>query len=280
MSAEQRSGGRVDRFVQWVQRRLDLEPEGGAPFGPFEAGVLLVAAVGLTVMQFGGAETVYYSWFADYFTTEPRPWELESFHPGPRAHRYYELFGLLHWVVFCLLGYVAIPAIYLKLSGRKVRDYGYLGFRGFRRHLGLYLGLFALVMVPVVIVSFLPEFQAIYPFYTKSGWSWMDLVVWEIAYGLQFFALEFFFRGFLLEGLRRWIGYGAVFVMVVPYCMLHFQKTAMESLGSIFAGVVLGTLAIRYRSIWGGVMIHWLVAISMDLLSLAHKGELPRQLWP
>ncbi|MCA9541205.1 MAG: CPBP family intramembrane metalloprotease, partial [Myxococcales bacterium] len=64
------------------------------------------------------------------------------------------------------------------------------------------------------------------------------------------------------------------------YCMLHFQKTASESLGAIVAGVILGTLAMKYRSIWGGVALHWLVAISMDVLSLFHQGRLPTRLWP
>lgn len=263
-----------------LKARLDLQPEGGGAFGPFEAGVLLIGAVGLTIMQFGGAEAVYYDWFADALRPEARPWDLPSLAPTPRDHRFYELLGLTHWATFCLIGYVLVPAIYLKATGRSVIAGGYLSFRGFREHVGVYLALFGLVMTPVVIASYLPEFQAIYPFYRKAGWSAFDLIAWELAYGVQFFALEFFFRGFLLEGLRRWLGYGAVFVMVVPYCMLHFQKTAMESLGSIIAGVILGVLAMRYRSIWGGVLIHWLVAIAMDVLSLWHKEQLPTQLWP
>ena len=40
------------------------------------------------------------------------------------------------------------------------------------------------------------------------------------------------------------------------------------SIGAIFAGLLLGTLAMRTRSIWGGVLIHAGVAISMDVLAL------------
>jgi membrane protease YdiL (CAAX protease family) len=57
--------------------------------------------------------------------------------------------------------------------------------------------------------------------------------------------------------------------------MIHFDKTAAESAGSIVAGIILGMLAMRGRSIWGGVMLHWLIAIQMDVLSLAQKGQLP-----
>ena len=67
--------------------------------------------------------------------------------------------------------------------------------------------------------------------------------------------------------------------MIIPYCMLHFQKTGSESLGAIIAGILLGGLAMRYKSIWGGVFLHWLVAISMDILSLAHQGRLPKEMF-
>ena len=84
----------------------------------------------------------------------------------------------------------------------------------------------------------------------------------------------------MLSGLKKWLGFGAVFVMIIPYCMLHFQKTGSESLGAIIAGILLGGLAMKYRSIWGGVLLHWLVAIAMDLLSLSHQNKLPTNWFP
>jgi membrane protease YdiL (CAAX protease family) len=55
----------------------------------------------------------------------------------------------------------------------------------------------------------------------------------------------------------------------VPYCMIHYGKPMTETIGAIFAGVILGTLAMRTRSIWGGVLIHVGVAWTMDLLAIA-----------
>jgi membrane protease YdiL (CAAX protease family) len=92
--------------------------------------------------------------------------------------------------------------------------------------------------------------------------------MWEALYAAQFLALEFFFRGFLLQGLRRALGANAIFVMLVPYCMIHFGKPLPETLGAIGAGLILGTLAMRTRSIWGGVLIHVGVATTMDVLAL------------
>ena len=37
---------------------------------------------------------------------------------------------------------------------------------------------------------------------------------------------------------------------------------------AIGAGLILGTLAMRTRSIWGGVLIHVGVAMTMDVLAL------------
>ena len=91
--------------------------------------------------------------------------------------------------------------------------------------------------------------------------SHFDLWTWEALYAAQFISLEFFFRGFLLQGLRRALGANAIFVMIVPYCMIHYGKPMPETFGAIGAGLILGTLAMRTRSIWGGVLIHIGVAI-------------------
>ncbi len=53
--------------------------------------------------------------------------------------------------------------------------------------------------------------------------------------------------------------------------MIHFYgKPFPETIGAIFAGIILGTLAMRTRSIWGGVLIHVGVAMTMDALALQH----------
>ncbi len=56
--------------------------------------------------------------------------------------------------------------------------------------------------------------------------------------------------------------------MIVPYCMIHYGKPMPETLGAIGAGLILGTLAMRTKSIWGGVLIHIGVAMTMDVLAL------------
>jgi membrane protease YdiL (CAAX protease family) len=100
------------------------------------------------------------------------------------------------------------------------------------------------------------------------------MYIWEAAYICQFFALEFFFRGFMLHGLRHRLGFYAIFVMMVPYCMIHFQKPMPETFGAIAAGAVLGLMSLKTRSIWLGACLHVAVALSMDFLALWHRGML------
>ena len=80
--------------------------------------------------------------------------------------------------------------------------------------------------------------------------------------------------------MKSALGSHAIFAMVVPYCMIHFGKPGLETVGAIFAGVVLGTLAMKTRSIWSGVLIHVSVAVTMDVVSLLQRGGLPLSWWP
>jgi membrane protease YdiL (CAAX protease family) len=124
------------------------------------------------------------------------------------------------------------------------------------------------------------DFLDYYPFYKKAERSWFDLLMWESAYFLQFFALEFYFRGWLLSGLRRSMGSVAIFVMAVPYCMIHYGKPYLEAHGAIVAGIVLGSLAMRTRSIYAGFLVHITVAGIMDYMALASRNGIPTKFWP
>src|SRR5262249_8447370 len=152
-----------------------------------------------------------------------------------------------------------------------------MGFRtrGFVSHAWIY-ALFLLVVLPAVFfVSRAPDFGSYYPFYKQCHRSIFDLIAWECLYIFQFFSLEIFFRGFWLSALRTSLGSGAIFAMCVPYCMIHFGKPYFETCGAVLAGIALGSLAMKTRSIYGGFIVHVSVALAMDFLALTHKGTLP-----
>ena len=235
----------------WQRLNRESEAVRSASFDPRVAVVLVLVALVLT--------------FQHYFGDQPffkRHVYLNVDHP------YYALLSLSWWVGSKLFGYFVVPALVVVIGFReRLKDYG-LRSAGIFRHLWIYGAIFGLVLPVVVIASQTEAFQTTYPFYKSAQRSWCDFLAWELLYGSSFLALEFFFRGFLLFGLSRAIGGYAIFVMAVPYCMIHFDKPIMEVLGAIFAGIALGTLAMATRSIWYGVLIHVSVAWTMDALAL------------
>ncbi len=224
--------------------------------------VLAVTAVTLTLIEYFGDRGTY-----TQFLNRVAP---DFFH-----NRYYELTTFAYWTGFRVLGYVVIPWLsVLFMPGERIRDYG-LKLSGALKHTWIYLALFLIVLPAVVMVSYTREFQQTYPFYKLASRSWFDYLGWEALYALQFWALEVFFRGYMLHPLKRSMGSYAIFCMAVPYCMIHYHKPLAEVLGAVAAGVVLGTLSMRTGSIWCGVLIHVSVAVSMDGLSMAQTMGWP-----
>ncbi len=183
----------------------------------------------------------------------------------------------LTWALGCVFCYLLVPALVVKFAFKeRLADYGWTT-SGFRRHLPIYGLLFLPVGLLVLVMSYDPGFQETYPFYFAPE-SLLALLIWEVAYGLQFLSLEFFFRGFMLHGLKHRYGHGAIWIMLIPYVMIHFTKPPLEAAGAVIAGVVLAVLSLRTRSILGGVAIHASVAWMMDLMSLWQRGVL-QTLW-
>ncbi|MEM6290053.1 MAG: CPBP family intramembrane glutamic endopeptidase [Myxococcota bacterium] len=226
--------------------------------------VLITAALALVLPIYVGSPKFAseQAWMQPAFALLPDP------KMGPR----------LYWALFKAVNYVVLPAACIKLAlGDSIRAHG-LALHRDRRVWALYAGLLLLVLPFVYVAAAQPSFLAKYPRYAGAGASWSQLLLWESAYGFQFAALEFFFRGFLLFALARSMGSAAIFVSMVPYVMIHLRKPLPETLGSIVSGVVLGTLALRTRSIYGGVLVHCGVAWAMDGLALLHDGDLARLL--
>jgi uncharacterized protein len=179
-----------------------------------------------------------------------------------------------YWALACFLSYTVLPALLIRLVFReRLADYG-VKLRGAFTDGWVYLVMLAVVGPLVWVASHNPQFQEHYPFYQlpRGEPLWPNFWRWEFVYGLQFVGVEFFFRGFLVFGLKRRFGAYAIVVMTVPYCMIHFGKPLPETLASIIAGLALGFMSLRTRSIVLGVAIHMTVALSMDFASMWQKG--------
>jgi membrane protease YdiL (CAAX protease family) len=195
--------------------------------------------------------------------------------------KYDEYYGYVWWVATRVIGYVLVPLPLWKLLFPKdsLLDMGFR-LKGFFQHLWIYGLCLGVVLPTMLIVASQPDFGTYYPFYKNSERSWFDFLAWEVIYFIQFLALETFFRGWMVGALRKSLGSAAIFAMAVPYCMIHYGKPYLEAHGAIVAGVVLGSLAMRTRSIYSGFLLHITVAFLMDILALWRRGVLPSIWWP
>ncbi len=196
------------------------------------------------------------------------------------ASGWLELAGYCWWTGCHLLTFILLPWLVIRFVFReRMCDFGWR-WNQVSEHWRGYLLLLSPILVFVVLVSQGEDFVHHYPFYRNAGRSWLDLLLWELLYLSQFVFLEFFFRGFMLNALRPALGANAIWVMCVPYMMIHFPKLWLEATGAILFGLFLGILALQSRSIWGGVLVHAGVALSMDVAALLQKNQLPGSFFP
>lgn len=167
---------------------------------------------------------------------------------------------LASFVLDGLVAYLAVsvtPRIQPRDTGIGLGDWKF-GLQATAILLGLFL--------PVVfIASRLPAFASHYPLCGAVRSSGTGFVLYELAFLLYFIGWEYLFRGYLLFSLERSIGRMAIFAQMMPFVIAHFGKPQLEIFGSIIAGIALGLLALRTRSMWYGVIIHFVAALSLDL---------------
>ena len=222
------------------------------------AGLLVMIAVVLLLLDRYGIQPAFYREFSDLPIYRDLAPEQLAFA------------AQLHFSISCTLLFVAVPLLYhLLFPEDGCHRYG-LSLRSAISHFPIYATLLAFMLPVLWLVSADPGFHRFYPMYKPAGVG--DWLLYEAIYMFQFFAVEFFFRGFCLFRLERFTGMYAIAIMIVPYALIHIHKPLPEAFGSIAGGLILGYLAIRTRSIWPGLFVHCGVAFSMDWFSLLRMG--------
>ena len=186
------------------------------------------------------------------------------------------LLGFFYFATCSVLLRFLTPYLLLRSKLRQPpRFYGYV-IRGGTRLRWVYLGLFVLMVPLVVWASSRPEFQASYP-QTKGivrgdTASLSLFALYHFAYFLVFLSGESFWRGYMTFGLGRDLDVAALPWMVMMYSIGHYGKPLLEAQAAIVAGYVLGYLALRHRSFFLGALLHWGIALTMDLAVLWRRG--------
>jgi hypothetical protein len=235
--------------------------------------IVVVTSVALIINHYLAIQTSLtdgLQWFANFTDQSATPWFRWL-----RQSHWMVLLGHAWWAMWLLIGYVLLPMLAIRLLLRESPlEYG-LHLNDVLHH-WRYYAIFGGVMAGMaMLASFNSTFLNTYPFYHLAGRSWMDLLFWELIYVLQFFCIEFFYRGFLLRGLQPSLGIASIYLSSLVYLTIHLPKPFLECAGSLAFGLILCLLASLSRSIWGGVFVHVVLAVSMDLLSLFQRGQLP-----
>lgn len=165
-----------------------------------------------------------------------------------------------------------IPLLIMKLS----IDRNVTGLYGLCRntsHIPAYIVLFLMLLPFLVAMSFTSDFQVAYPQYQPWAYAdifslplWLNTLLYEIAYGIDFIKTELVFRGLLVIGMIGIMGRKAVLPMVAMYVAIHFGKPLGETISSAFGGYILGALAYQTLHIWGGVIVHICIALAMEVM--------------
>ncbi|MCB0315328.1 MAG: CPBP family intramembrane metalloprotease [Calditrichaeota bacterium] len=166
---------------------------------------------------------------------------------------------------FLLMG--ALPALIVKYRFKEsLKDYGLRAGR-WKEGLLLTVALF----IPISLLLLLPSSQttemvAFYPFDKSIATSAGKFMQYQLLRGIFFYtAWEFFFRGFLLFGLRPVVGdWLAICIQTIPSCLWHIGMPSGEIFGSIVGGILFGLLALRTRSLYWPFLLHFLIGIGMD----------------
>jgi membrane protease YdiL (CAAX protease family) len=239
--------------------------------------VFVTAAVALTCGNFL-SDGSHPQWLESILRTIGLRGLATRLHEGMFVSSHQSFNRLAFWAVVVISAYV-LPAVFvIRVVFREhLRDYG-VRVRGILSHIRVYAAVYAVAAPLIIAASFVPSFQDRYPFFhPAAGHSlWPYMYAWWALYFLQFCALEFFFRGFLLNGIAPRLGWAAIFAMALPYNMLHFGKPMPEALAAIVGGIALGSLSLKTKSIWWGAAIHISIAITMDLAALTHAGRIFR----
>lgn len=143
------------------------------------------------------------------------------------------------------------------------------------RNAGLKICMVVVLIMTVLLwfVSASEEFSLSYPSLKSAEHLSFQFLIYEIVLFFYIVAWEFIWRGYMLFGLEKKFGYYAVFMQMIPFVILHNGKPLMEMFGAIPGGIFLGILALRTRSIFYGVIIHFSVMFFIDLFSILRQSS-------
>ncbi len=178
-----------------------------------------------------------------------------------------DFFAALYFFSSSFLLFGVLPLLLIRFVFReRLRDYG-LCLGDCRK------GAFALlILIPLIALFFLlpsshlEDFRSYYPFAKSIKSSFGNFILFETLRGLLFYtAWEFFFRGYMLVGLKLTFGaWQSILIQTIPSCLWHIGTPDGEIFGSIAGGILFGIFVLQTRSLLWAFLLHWSIGFLLD----------------
>lgn len=130
----------------------------------------------------------------------------------------------------------------------------------------------SIIFLPIAIFVLYPsiynrEMLNFYPQSKEVINSTNLLIKFEAIRILLFYTgWEIFFRGFMLFGMRKYVGDAmAICIQIIPSCLWHIGMPTGEIFASIFGGIIFGVMALKTGSILYPYILHCLIGFGLDL---------------
>jgi len=177
--------------------------------------------------------------------------------------------GFAGWVVTNTFLLSIIPILFALLLKIRFNEIG-LSMESWKKFLPLTVVILFLSSPLIVYASTREDFRNYYPIW-NPGLHQLNFLVIESIVLLLMFNTEFFFRGLLLFSLEERFGNWAIVLQSIPYSLMHIGKPPLEVPYSFLAGIVFGYIALKYRSVFPGLLVHWSGSVFLDILITASK---------
>ncbi len=196
---------------------------------------------------------------------------------GNATAEFRSIIRLLNFYVISIVFYMLLPILFLFIRQLKTGDKYYIKytFSAGKWKVGLILtGACWLFMLIVLLIAFgfVEDLRNTYPIIgidiVKSTALY---IIYQTITLFYFLSFEYFFRGVFYFEFERKVGDYAILIMILPYIIHKFGKPTLEILSAIIAGIALAIMSRWTRTFIYGALLHFLVALSADIVSVLYK---------
>jgi len=182
------------------------------------------------------------------------------------------------WIVFqrfCgVLLYGIFPFAIILLNKVCLCQYG-LNAGNFSSTL-IWIGSLSPIMIIINLLNYnKADNLAMYPQIRKTEWTIQTIVISALSWMAYLFAYEFMFRGFLLFVSLQYLNpWPALALNIAIYALVHVPKGYKEAFGALPLGIALGLITIKTGNIWVAFVVHCVLALSNEWLSLLAQPDM------